>query len=856
MAPGPLRRAIEDFIATSPPSLSIKTYWEQCVGRSEELTELFNTVWPLNGLREYIWFTYFLGLGIVYFWTGFSTAYEILNTMAHPPSIESVTDQVQVQIRKAFSSPAVADVIELIGTIITDPVFNLFEQYAGKDNVDPKDFARAFHGLMTGITTTGAISDAVAEVTSAGAIKAVGNMVQSVYWNLGLGFLGWQTMAPILSAGLQPGLTRYYQKLYRPMRFGASELRDLYALGAITPDRMREEARNLGWRDGDIEQWIRLAFRTLSASDVWQAWHEGKRDPDWVVERMRALGYDPADIPLMMQLNPAPPEHEIKDLSASTARASYREGLISAEQLRTYLTELDYSTAEINLIIGLEDLKREDQVKRLTVSQIKEAWTSNVLSDAEARHWLETAGFAGEQITLLMQTWAAEVQPTFRKVNSGTVIGAYVEHIYNRLQAYEKLLTIGFREEDATLELDLAELRNPEAFQPPAPPPPKLLTPGVLAELVFYGLLTPVAMQARLIAMGYTEADAALLSEAARLRTVQAPRPLPFSAVANAYVAGVIDRQTAREMLVALGYSEGGADIALDTLEAQFPQAFGAPPEVRIRQLTEGTLIDLTVARVITIDELRARLTELAYVPADIELVIVRVGQLMAPDVRIMTQSTVERAYITGVITREQTLARLVGMAFTPEDAENIVLNVEAENPAVFNPGLIQPVRLPSIAALVAAVGRGLITEDEYLARCAEVGLSADDARLYLALATRNERKSTTALNPSQIVAAYGKGFYSFSGAQSFLTQRGYSDGDAAILLRIQKDLITNTEAWYSLLHGDLGYQEVLVQLINGRYSDEDIMLAFGSLSPQKQAAFGIDIRELNSFLGEFPGGQ
>jgi len=856
MPPGPLRRALEDFIATSPPAVKVKSFWDQFNNRADELAVLYNSIAPLNNVREWIWFTYFLGFGCLYLITGFHPAYDILYQMLHPPTVAQVKETVQETIEKVFSDPVLGEWVEVMGSLVTDPVMDLFEEFANHEEKDPRDFARRFHGLMTAITTTGTLADFVAQATSLGQIKAIGTMVQSVYWNLGLGFLGWQTMAPILSAGLQPGLTRHYNKLYRPMRFSASELRDLYALGEITADQLRDGARSMGWRDEDIEQWIQLAFRTMSAGDIWQAYHEGKRNTTWVTERLRALGYDPADIPLMIELNPVPPENEIKELSASTARRSYREDLISAAQLRSYLQLLDYSEAEITLITSLEDLSKEDAAKRLTVGQVKEAWTANVLTDSEAKHWLREAGFPSQQIEILLSTWKQEVTPVFVKVNLGTVLGAYVTHIYNRVQTYDKLATIGFSPEDATLELDLAELRNPDAFQPPAPPPPKLLTPGVLAELVFYGLMTPQQMHDRLVALAYTDPDATLLTEAARIRARQAPKPLPQATIANAYRAGVISRDQAGGLLSALGYTAENAALILDTLEARYPEDFGAAPEVRMKVLHEATLVDLTVAGVITTAELRARLAALLYEPGDIELILVRVEQLMAPPVRILTQTTVERGYIALVLTREAAYAKLIEIFFTPEDANQILNTVEIENPAVFNPALVQVVRLPSISALVMAVQNGLLTEEQYLARCQEIGYRPEDAQLYLALATKNERKATTRLTPAQIVAAYNKGFYSYGAALGLLAQRGYSDADGIILLRTSKDLIENTDAWYGMLQGDLTFSDVLTQLVNFNYADEDILKAFSSLPVATRSSLGVDLTDLGDFLKTFPGGE
>ena len=855
MPPGPLRRALEDFITTSTAFEKPRTWWQNIKDR-------WALVWPvlhniattnttallaLNGMIVHYTFSYLI--------TGESFYLDGLKKLQGTVRAEEIKETVQDMMETVFKDPTVVALAATFGAGVVDPVLDLLDEYAGVQDGDPLDFLRAISGLSIELDIAGTLTDLTTQAASAGTVTGLGEFFTRMYQMTGMSHAGWHTSQTFLSATLLPRLQRYFAEKYRPRRFSASELRDLYALGEISQADLTAAARSEGWREGDIAEWVKLAFKTVSESDIWDALHKGYKDWNWATQRLRALGYDPADIPLLAQLNPMPPVNELTDVSKSTARAAYREGLISADQLRQYLDVLKVKPEEIELIIHLEDLTRESANKRLSVGQVKSAWTSNVITDAEARHWLDLAGFPSSQIEILLATWRAEVAPTFLKVNSGTVIGAYVEHIYNRVQAHDKLMSIGFSAEDATLELDLAELRNPNAFQPPAPPPAKLLTPGVLSELVFYGLMNPAQMQARLVELGYTDADATLLSEAARIRAMPTPKPLPYASIANAYIGGLISRDVAEMKFRALGYGGENVELILTTIEHDNPEAFGAPPEIRMKQLTEGTLVDLTVAGVITVAELRSRLADLLYTDADIELIVARVAQLMAPVVKVLTESTVMRAYLAGVLTREAALARLIAMAYTPEDAEKVVATVEFENPPVFEPELVQAVRLPSIAALVAAVQDLLITEDEYLARCQEIGYSPEDSRLYLALATRNERKSTVQLSPSQIVAAYGKGFYSFGQALSLLAQRGYSDGDATVLLRIQKDEVVNTEAWYGLLTGALTFSDVLTQLINAHYNDQDIVNAFGSLPPATLSALGVKIDELKQFLAGYPGG-
>lgn len=966
MPKGPLRRSIEDAAKTFGSEEGEKNWWETLKERAEE----YAGWWGMAGAKEkamILAWTPTIGYNFVlYVFTGKPIASQKVRELAGVAEPLDLSREVADIIEGLFSKPIASEIVETMGAIITEPVITLFEKYAADPDPDPHEFARAFHGFMIGLNLTSGAADMVVEMASLGQFKGVGKMIESMYWSLGLGFLGWQTLAPLLNSGLQPGLERHYNKLYRPTRFSASELRDLYALGEINKEDLAEGARIVGWREQDISQWIKLAFRTVNQGEIFKAYNQGIFNEAEATKRLRALGYDPADIPLLFQLNPKEDIDELRNFTAGTARQAYREELISEAELRSILAELNYQEREIDLIVGIENTRRTHEVKSLTLGQIKSAWEENVIVDAEARHWLEKADFGTTEIDLILETWKAEIVPEFRKINIGTITSAYVEGILTRNQAAEKLLSVGFTDEDTRLELDLIEARNPEAFGREEPPPAKLLTPGTLSQLVTVGLITPQAMATRLLEIGYSQADANLLSEAARIRALPPERPLPQLSIERAYIAGVITRDVAHEQLMNIGLTSDNANEILDTVEVENAELFGAPPTRRImvlspailedlfisgllsqeqfilrlgelgytdadakllldrallragpqpqlftqstieraylagvftrneaiehlakldytpdqagmlltlvetehpeafeatpqerfRYLSAGVLEDLLIGGLITSDYMFARLVDLEYTPFDADLLTQRAIQIAAPATRVLGKEDVTRAYVIGVIDRTTALNKLVGLDFAAEDAEQILFVVEAENPQAFVPDLRQSTRLPSIEALMAAVRNEIISVEEYFIKAQELGFLPQDAAMYLTIATKNERKSTVTLSASQVGQAYDAGLLSRGISLTRLSQLGYGDDDAILLLRVRKDFVVNTDVWDQMLAGNLDAFSTIAQLVNAQYNDQDIIDAFASLPPAMLIALEIDIPGLSEALSATPGGE
>jgi len=762
---------------------------------------------------------------------------------------------VAEQISKIWDNPVSSEIVEILGAVITEPIVTLFEQYAEVENPDPKEFARRFHGIMIGLNLSSGIASTAIEAISAGQIEGAGKFIDQMYWSLGLGFLGWQTLAPLLENGLQPGLRRHYLNLYRPERFPASDLRDLYAVGKITLDQYKQQLRDAGWRDEDLDTWIQFAYRTLPENDVWQLFHTKEIDENEAIRRLRIIGYSPDDIPLLFKLNPPEEVKEVKEFSLSNGKKAYREGLISESEFRSILTALDYSEKEIDIIVQLEDLAREQTSKALSSTQIKAAWNENVITDPEALHWLEVSGFGQTERQLLLDTWKAEAIPVYRKLNLGTITGAYVEGILNRTQAQERLISIGLNPDDAKLELDLTEKRNPAAFGGAIPVNRRYLSTGQLAELVAVGLITSDKMQSNLKEQGYTDEDAKLLTEAAVKALAPAERQISQLTIERSYIARVVDREKANELLLSINLSPENAALVLDTVEAENKTIFSGPATEATKLLTPAILEDLRIGGVITSPQMTDYLTRLNYSPTDIALLVQRAEQLAAPFRFPLSAVQIQRAYLAFVIDRNSALSKLTSIGFTPEDAETLILTTEQENPRAFDPTLAGSLKNPSITVLAIAVQNGILTELEYFARALALGYTQSDANLYLTLATKQERKSIQSLSVSQITAAYDAGLLSWERALTRIVQIGYSTEDAVLILRTKKDLIENTDVYLSLISGDLDAISALSQFTSEGYSDEDILALFASLPAPILEAVGLTLTDLQNILAEIPGG-
>ena len=710
---GPLRIAIDDFIETNPFSKWVTDRWALIKKRltiANSIIAQARKAQPTLSLLSHPFINF---ARVVYVLTGNEEAMDGVKDVASGEGTrKAIADYTQVWKDMAGSAESRGE-LEVLGAIFAEPVLAVFGGLQRLPSEDPDQYLRRMYGVVTAAVLAPGILSTVAEAVGAGQIESVAEILRTVVDALGLSQLTGRIGDLYVTAGIGNDIKRALNNRYRPNRFSVSELRDLYALSEIDQNQLAQEAREDGWREDDIARWIRLAFRNVGEGDVWQLWKRGELTEAEVVRRLRATGYDPNDIPLLFKINQRDEVADAITVGVRTVREGYREHVFSKAEFTDALKDMAYSDRDVALLVALEDAMALRKRKSLSIAQVKAAWSDNILSDPEAIAYLKKAEFQDAEIAIILEEWRTEVSPAFAKLNRGTIVGAYVEGVLDRPTAVRKLQDVGLSQDDARLELDLAEARNPEAFGASQPKPARVLT-----------------------------------------------------------------------------YS---------------------------------TLVSLLEVRLITIDELMARLIEANYSPADAELLAANAALLIEQQPRPLTQAMVEEAYVVGVIDRTRAGERLESLGFDAADVEILLQTVEKANPAVFAPETLQSVRLPSVSVIVEAFRNGILDSVEYHAQMQELGYTPATADLYAVVAAKQERKKVKTLTPSQIANSYGQNFIKRGEAMMRLSEQGYNEVDAALLLRFERSGIEDTDVWAAAMAGLVDWENAMEQLIGMGFTLDEI---------------------------------
>lgn len=617
--------------------------------------------------------------------------------------LENPSAFIGEQLEDAFSQPFVREFSEVMGALVMDPVIGLFESYASNPNPDPHEFSRSFHGFMISLGLAGSAADSILRIPLGNRAPKISELMSQMYWSLGLGFLGWQTLAPLLSSGLQPPLERYYNRLYRPSRFTASQSSDLFALGEWTADQMADYLRDQGWRDADIQTWIKLSYRSLSEGLLWDLYEQGTLTKAEMDGRLRAAGYDPADIPLLYKSHEPEEKTITQKFLISTVKAAFKAGRMSEIEFRAILSEQNYQAQIIDLLIQQLNTERQTEARELSEGNIRLLYVQRVIGRDEAQHYLEGLDYTGEIPGQLIDAWDRQTLPKEARINKSTILEGYTDGVLTRDEAKDLLQReSGFTPDKAELVIKIEEAGRPEAETPVSV---RAATLTQIADWVKNGLITRAEVEGRAELERFSTEDRERIVSLMFLAPPEVAdvTELPLALLQQAYIFGAITREDLLGRLEGRGLTPEDAELQVRTLELANPEVFGEFPIVLLRQPSVAAL-QLAFQRGF-FDEatFRAKLEAQGYTLDAIEVFIFNAQYQLPADARKPTRGDLLSWLRESIIGRAEFIRRMTEQGYLSTDID---LYLQAEGPALedtqiadlFVNGFLQPAGFVTLA--------------------------------------------------------------------------------------------------------------------------------------------------------------
>jgi len=673
------------------------------------------------------------------------------------------------------TNPQMIEVQQTLGAILVDIVLTPLEATLDQGIEDPKLFTRQFHGALASLTLAGHALSLAAEITGLGQIHEVGRAISDLYYNFGLGFMGWQTISPLLDIGIKEAGGRYYNRRYHPRRWTVSELMELYALNEITAAQFNSEMDNQGYRAQDTALALKLAQQRISVGDVIEAYQFGKLTVAQAISKIREKGFALEDARFLINLEQTKRAQSQLDSLVGVGRTAFKKSLIAEGRFRQMMAAAQYAPERIDLEVQVAKLAMETDTRDLTISQVEAAFKENILTQQDSIHYLQVAKVDAEAIPILIQTWQAQMAPDPLKLNTSTLSTAYQDAVLTRTQLVDKLKALGYGTGDAEIVAEIADAAIARRKLAEAKAATRRIGVSEIGDALKAGVITAAQASDLLVSLGMSVSETAIVLATWQAVPPPTRRQVSQAAVTTAYELGILERDVAKSWLVELGFSEDDAELLLQISDERIAEREAEPPPAEYKAVTLSILRQAFVYGVI--DEATLR-TKLADIKVDAETINILVATWQAQRVEAPTRlsaSAILAAYQYALITRSQAAAQLQSTGLSNADTDVLLRMAER--------AVAERYPHPTGEAVLAAYANKILTYDEALKQLRAIGYGDAEASLLLRSYQVRPQVKLKMITETTVIKLVKLGVIDLDEAVRRLELLNYSAEDAELVL-------------------------------------------------------------------------
>jgi len=138
------------------------------------------------------------------------------------------------------------------------------------------------------------------------------------------------------------------------------------------------------WRDA----LVKLSYNPLTRVDVRRMYKLGVLSEEEVNESYLDRGYSPENAVRMTEFTVAYEADELTGITRASVMASYQKGIITEDQLKTYLEGFGYQPGVVAFYMSIAKYEKESDVIDVIVNEVKQRYLSGMYSMTEARNEL------------------------------------------------------------------------------------------------------------------------------------------------------------------------------------------------------------------------------------------------------------------------------------------------------------------------------------------------------------------------------------------------------------------------------------------------------------------------------------
>lgn len=233
-----------------------------------------------------------------------------------------------------------------------------------------------------------------------------------------------------------------------------TEMSELFNRGLASQGQFDQAMRESRLKNKYNGLAFELRARLLSEGTVTRAVRFGEMSHADAVTKIMQLGYSQSDAATVIATGSGERLYSFKERVVSSVVTMYQDGIMSADDARSLIRSLGYSDDEITYIIQSAEFHRQSHVINTVVTAIKTKFLQHHIKEAEASGLLDGIGIPATNRDYLLKVWKVEQGAFVRVLTPAQIVKAVKMDLITPDEGTARLVALGYVEADATLLIE------------------------------------------------------------------------------------------------------------------------------------------------------------------------------------------------------------------------------------------------------------------------------------------------------------------------------------------------------------------------------------------------------------------
>ena len=246
----------------------------------------------------------------------------------------------------------------------------------------------------------------------------------------------------------------------------AGEALELFNRGEMTADQVAQAIRQSDIRDEYIPDIQKLARRLIPPRTISTIVHHGIKDKAWAIDYLRQWGYTADDAAALVGSAVTSKTLAIKQATERQIIDLFEARAITKDEAIAQLANIGYDSQEAAFILEATDASATLKEQNRAVNAIRASFLADRIDTHAAGVELDALGLTAQHRDKLISEWQIERASVVKGLTEGQMVQAYGYGIWSREYATNKLVALGYSQADATVLLDIKD-KGPGPNVPP-----------------------------------------------------------------------------------------------------------------------------------------------------------------------------------------------------------------------------------------------------------------------------------------------------------------------------------------------------------------------------------------------------